>query len=218
MLDAIISLYAPHICLVCGKEGDLWCAQCRQLRRGLTERCYSCHKLSSGNRTCETCRRTSKLFAVYVAASYEGAAKELVGRLKFSGARAAIRPAATLMAPMMPDGAEVVVPVPTASSRVRTRGYDQAVLLARSLAGRTSLLFAPILRRTGQARQVGASREQRRAQLHDAFRVGDMVAIRGRHVVLIDDVVTTGATLEAAAAALKSAGARRVSAVVFARA
>jgi ComF family protein len=141
-----------------------------------------------------------------------------VGRLKFGGARAAIRPAAALMVALIPKSAELIVPVPTASGRIRTRGYDQAVLLARRITNRTPLSFAPVLVRTGQARQVGAGREKRRVQLRGVFHVSDQAMVRGRHVVLVDDVITTGATLEAAAAALKAAGARRVSALVFARA
>jgi ComF family protein len=112
----------------------------------------------------------------------------------------------------------VIVPVPTATSRVRLRGYDQAVLIAKALAQQTRHEYVPCLRRVGQQRQVGASRTQRLQQMEQSFLVGDTTAFRGRHVVLVDDVMTTGATLESAAAIVKAAGAKRVEAVVFARA
>jgi ComF family protein len=123
---------------------------------------------------------------------------------------------AARLRPLLPTGRDVViVPVPTATSRVRQRGYDQAKLLARALSRQARLPYLDCLARTGQAHQHGASRSQRLRQLTAAFRVRRQRAVRGSHIVLIDDVVTTGATLEAAAAVLHAAGATRVEAVVF---
>jgi ComF family protein len=114
--------------------------------------------------------------------------------------------------------AAVIVPVPTSTKRVRQRGYDQAVLLARRIAREINGSYVGTLERHGQQQQRNASRAQRLKQLQDAFVISHPDRIRGKHVVLVDDVVTTGATLEAAAHALKAAGAGRVSAVVFAQA
>jgi ComF family protein len=112
----------------------------------------------------------------------------------------------------------VIVHVPTASSRVRRRGYDQARLLARAISKHTGLPHRPLLTRMGQHHQVGARREQRVTQLASAFRVSNPKPVDGNHIILIDDVLTTGATLEAAARALKAAGAKRVDGLVFAQA
>jgi ComF family protein len=110
----------------------------------------------------------------------------------------------------------VLVPVPTATSRVRARGYDQSKLLARAVARRQSLPVLNCLARHGQTHQVGATRQQRLSQLSTAFRVIRPARLAGRHVILVDDVTTTGATLELAAQKLLAAGARRVDAVTFA--
>lgn len=110
------------------------------------------------------------------------------------------------------------MPVPTATSRVRRRGYDQALLLARRLSHETHSQCVIGLLRITQSQQVDASREQRLKQLAAAFRVTRMRAVRGKHIILIDDVVTMGATLEAAASSLRAAGAGRIDALVFAQA
>jgi predicted amidophosphoribosyltransferase len=118
-----------------------------------------------------------------------------------------------------PDGAAAagtaLVPVPTHPARARRRGYDQARVLARALGARSGLPVAPCLRRAGAAtRQLGAGREERlqdgRLELH-CHRAPPPRA------VLVDDVHTTGATLRAAAGALRAAGATDVVAVTWAR-
>lgn len=219
MFDTLLALIAPHICIGCAVEGDLWCGDCRRDAPAAIERCYRCHALSVAGRTCPSCRRASALYQVQAATAYEGGAKRLIWKLKFERARAGARDAAALIAVRCTIPEEVVlVHVPTATSRVRRRGYDQAWLVARSLARRLGTPARPWLLRLGQKQQRGASRRGRLQQLDGAFMVQGVAAIRGKHVVLVDDVVTTGATLEAAARTLKAAGAKRVSAVVFAQA
>jgi len=98
---------------------------------------------------------------------------------------------------------------------VRIRGYDQSQLIAKRLAKQLGLPYCRLLRRVGQTRQVGASRQQRKEQIQHAFQpTGNKLT--SQRVIVVDDILTTGATLEAAAAALKQAGASHVTAVVFA--
>ena len=112
----------------------------------------------------------------------------------------------------------LIVPLPTARRRVRGRGYDQAVLIARALAKRTGRRYAPLLMRLGSQEQIGANKQQRQAQLQDVFRVKRPGLARGARILLIDDVMTTGASLESAAATLHHAGAKTIGSLVFARA
>ncbi|HEU5187193.1 MAG TPA: phosphoribosyltransferase family protein [Candidatus Saccharimonadales bacterium] len=151
-----------------------------------------------------------------MAAEYSGMVAELVRRYKFERLRAAYIPLAAgidgIMSYVSP--ATLIVPVPTAPSRVRQRGYDQATLLARELARLRSLPYATPLLRHAEGRQLGLGRTARKTQAHAMFVVRDDV--RDKHVLIVDDVCTTGATLQAASAALKGAGAASVQAAVVA--
>lgn len=220
LLDTLISVIAPYDCLGCSVEGRILCRTCTALLPDLPERCYRCRKLSPGSRTCTSCRKMSRLYAVHVATEYEGMAQQIIWRLKFTGVRTAARSMSDNMLPLI-DAAEqdvCIVPVPTATTRVRQRGYDQATLIARELAKRSDLPNRQLLRRHGKTHQVGARRSQRLKQLHGSFRVPNPGGVIIKHALLVDDVLTTGATLEAAAAALRAAGVQRVSALVYAQA
>lgn len=217
LIDRLLTILTPYECLGCAAEGDLLCSVCIQQLPVSPERCYRCLRSSPLSLTCSGCVSETGLYRVRAVASYAGHAKELVGRLKFSGARAAAPQMAACMASLVQDRFSIV-PVPTATSRIRGRGYDQARLLARELGRHTRMQYLDCLIRSGHTHQVGASRQQRQSQLRGAFRINAPDKVRGRRILLIDDVVTTGATLETAARVLRAAGAERVEAAVFAQA
>jgi ComF family protein len=118
-----------------------------------------------------------------------------------------------------PMPADVVVPVPLHATRLRERGYNQAGLLARELAQQTKLSIdeQTLARERATAPQVELNARQRRENVHDAFRCSSD-GLAGSRVLLVDDVCTTGATLEACAIALRKGGARSVQALTLARA
>ena len=219
ILEKLISAVAPHQCIVCGTEGQLVCRYCEpDLSLPLPPHCYRCNALSMSNAVCVACRRISPLRHVWVASDYSKYAKQLVYLLKYEGAQEAAASMGHAMQSTMPYLEDAtLVPVPTATSRVRQRGYDHAKLLSIKLAQLTKLSYRPLLGRLGQTRQVGTKKHQREIQLQEAFWPNHPDNIRGTHIILVDDVITTGATLEQAARALKQAGAKTVDAVVFAQ-
>ncbi|MDB5164950.1 MAG: competence protein [Candidatus Saccharibacteria bacterium] len=197
------------------------CSACQGQFTSVSPACYGCHSDSPNGVTCANCQKNTLLQAVRVATAYQGIAKDLVWKLKFGGTQDAARAMAAQMLPLINKNTQsdlLIVPVPTATTRVRQRGYDQARLLARELAWRTRLPYVDCLARHGQTHQVGANREARLQQLSGAFRVTKGGLVHGAHIILIDDVLTTGATLSGAAEVLMEARAGRVEAVVFARA
>ena len=137
-------------------------------------------------------------------------------RLEYLGGHLGRR-LAHLLRPRLGD-VEVVVPVPLHWIRFLTRGYNQAAAIARPLAKELGLpMIGALRRRRATPAQSRLHRADRRRNLHRAFRARRVSKIRGRHVLLVDDVVTTGATLEAAARCLLDAGAAGVTAVTAAR-
>ncbi|HEX7633408.1 MAG TPA: phosphoribosyltransferase family protein [Candidatus Saccharimonadales bacterium] len=222
LIDRLLAGFAPHNCLACGLEAGLLCSSCLQSLQPALERCYRCNNFSEAFKTCLDCLANTPLLAARSAAAYGGVAKDLVRHVKFSGVQIAAKIMAQRMIAMntnfLKNSEFVVVPVPTATSRVRQRGYDQAKLLAKELAWQAKLPYLDCLVRMGQAHQVGASRAERLRQLESALRVKKPRTVRNRHILLIDDVLTTGASVSAAAIVLRSAGATRIEALTFAQA
>ena len=143
--------------------------------------------------------------------AYDGVARELVARIKYRNARAVVPWFAELLARRTPR-VDCVTFAPTTTARRRARGFDHAQLLSRALARKTNTPHRALLRRTTTDPQTGRSLARR----HDA--VGfESRADPPRTVLLVDDVVTTGATLKAAARALREAGTTHVFAATIAR-
>lgn len=218
IIDEFLKLIAPHYCLCCSRPGELLCAGCKEsVFIPIPSRCYLCKKITSAHAVCPKCRKKTPLSIVWVGAEYDEIAKQLIARLKFHRAVSVAGIIGDTLhgtLPILPRE-YILTHVPTATSRRRARGYDQAELIAKSLSRKSGLTHISLLARYGQSRQVGASRQQRTSQLKGAFRPLRRQHIKGRNIIIVDDILTTGATIEEAARALKKAGAKTVSAAVF---
>lgn len=213
----------PLRCVACGENGshgrDL-CATCHAALPWQGPACPRCALPGPDARACDDCLGAdSPLTTVHAAFDYAFPLDRLLPRLKFHRDFAAGRVLAQCMAERFaglprPDA---IVPVPLHHARLRRRGYDQALQLARPLALALRLpLRADLLqRRKATSAQSRLDANARQRNLHGAFAtVGQAPPA---HVVLVDDVMTTGATLGAAACTLRAAGVRQVDAWVCAR-
>lgn len=218
MLNSVFQMIAPHYCIQCNTRGAIVCEKCMQkLLTPATERCYRCNALSPGFRTCRSCRSSSDIFALSFVGFYEEPLRGLIAKTKYRSARDGCREIARLIAQAAPKHhVDVITWVPTAHRHIRQRGFDHARLLAFELAHELQLPCRQLLLRDKQVTQVGASRRKRRLQMRDAFR-NTGAANQYRRVLLVDDVVSTAATVEAAAHTLRQAGVKRVVAAVAAR-
>lgn len=233
-----LSFLLPARCLGCGQarpageEIELVCPTCRtRLREPGHPRCSRCSfPLGTGQShrgACLSCDDWPDiLMAAHAAVVLAPPADALVHGLKYGGwpelAPVLARRMAALPLPEVPPGtATVTVPVPTSARRMRERGYNQAERLARAFAGERGFSLVEVLeRRESDRTQVSLHPLERRDNVEDAFRLLDLHRdrIRGAHVLLVDDVLTTGATVCAAARALERGSVRGVSVVAFARA
>ncbi len=223
LLGPLVDWILPPRCGGCHALGSWLCERCKRRIRRLEEPlCPRCgRELPFAGGTCNCRTRLRHLARLRAAAAYEGPLPPAVHRLKYRGWRALAPPLATLLiARLVVEGlpAESVLSVPLHAARQRRRGYNQAELLAREIrrALRVEPAYGELLRTRDTRAQVGLDRRRRQANVEGAFAwVGAPGA--GRPVLLVDDVVTTGATLEACAAALSAAGFGRISGITLAR-
>ncbi len=187
-------------------------------------------QLLMGDGRCQNCRDHEPEFARAVSfGEYEGGLRSLVHLLKYES----VLPVSSVLGGMLASAimelfpgcggaVPLIVPVPLHKSKRSERGFNQAELIARAAAKRLPPLVevatGVLVRQRATISQVGLSREQRIANMSDAFRVRDRGRVEGRTVIVVDDVMTTGTTLSECARVLKQAGAERVWAATVARA
>ena len=192
--------------------GPPWCAACHApfaYDRGPGALCGACHQ------------KLPRHAGVLAAVAYGDVARTVALRLKYGGRTAFAETVARQMARLMPAGAELLVPVPLHRWRIWSRGFNQAALIARALTRTTGIANDPLLLQRVRATPVlrGLGARGRARAVAGAFRIAPDARdrLRGRTIVLIDDVHTSGATSDACTRCLLGAGAASVTILCWAR-
>jgi len=221
-------IYPPH-CTLCGDSGHAGLELCPACLADLPHNrlcCSVCALPLSGSDAhtlvCGECQRKPPAFDRCLAPfRYEGRIRELIARFKFRGDLATGRLLSSLLGNFLAEadfgGVEALIPVPLHPSRLHERGYNQALELARPLARRLGVTLLPDACRRARATppQAGLDQRERRRNLRGAFETAGPIGVP--HLVVLDDVMTTGTTAGELTKVLKRAGAQRVDVWALAR-
>lgn len=218
-IDKLTSVIAPHNCIVCRSEGAILCESC-YLSEFVPKisSCFLCNKATNNFSTCQNCQRKTPIKQLYVATYLDKYSQEMVHRLKFDRLYGAGDRIAQILRDNSPPMSKdtIITYVPTSPDRVRKRGYDHARLIANSFAQMHGLACLPFVAKINATRQVGANKKQRADQASNAYTTLKRDVDPKRKIILIDDIITTGATLGACVKIMKKAGYKNVTCLVFA--
>ncbi len=207
------------MCAECNRRGVWVCEECRARVRPIRRiGCRRCGVVREFDCECDTLpEEIEMLRSVY---PYAGWVRSSIHRFKYDGEFARAATLAREFSQIRSDigRIDVIVPVPIHRRRLRERGFNQAELIAQSLASAWGVDCAGALeRRIESSRQVGKSRDERWQNVAGVFSCQDPALVHGKRVAVLDDVITTGATVSGCAVALSAAGASSVLAVSLAR-
>jgi len=224
LIELAVDSFFPRRCVGCGKVGGFLCPECLgKLPRLLPPLCPNCGRPQASGIVCPDCRqRQTEIDGIRSPFRFDEVIRKAIHQLKYRNLKAISPCLAELLADYLRSNllpGEALVCVPLHPRRLRERGYNQSSLLAGELGRRIDLpVIEDCLVRVKQAQpQVRAvDVEERRKNVADAFVCRDE-KVSGKQIILIDDVCTSGATLESCAAALKSKGATSVWGLTLAR-
>ena len=219
-----LDLIFPQKCIGCGKEGLVLCSSCQASLPAIKPPlCPLCGRPQSSGILCPGCVSwRASIDGIRSPFRFEDTVQQAVYQLKYRNLRILAGPLAGLMRDYLSENdipGDVLVPVPLHKKRLRERGYNQSVLLAKHLGKLAGLPVVDncLVRRLHTPPQARtANVEERRNNIEGAFACRDE-SLNGRKVLLIDDVSTSGATLDACADVLKEAGAKSVWGLTLAR-
>ena len=221
--ERVIEFLLPSRCIGCGKEGEFLCASCRRaLPALLPPLCERCNNPLTWEGRCTSCQRWQLVAdGLRSPFRFEGVLREGILQLKYYHCKALAEPLAQLLVDYLirePLPIDTIVPVPLHPRRLRQRGYNQSSLLAKKVGSAlgVSVIEDCLYRLRDTPTQTKATAEDRRANMRAAFACWES-QLSGKRVLVIDDVCTTGATLDACAVALKASGVASVWGLTLAR-
>ena len=220
ILEKLISKIAPHLCLQCNKEGELICKDCwPDVVSSVPSRCYKCFAQTENFKVCKKCIKQTGLRQVRVISTYNDLPKRLIGSMKFEEKRVGAEIIGKIIDEYLGEDETdtIFTHIPTAPVRIRKRGFDHVQLIVQTFTKSRGYKHQTLLNRHGKSRQVGSLRQDRKKQTKGLYSVKNPQQIKGKKIVIVDDVLTTGATIEEVAKILKRAGAKKVNGIIFAQ-
>ena len=220
VIDAVLGVFSPHICKGCGKAGAILCENCIfDNIENKYAKCIVCGALTSSDNLCQICRVKMPFSRAWLVGERKGTLKKVVGDFKYNSERGGAKFIAKLLdgiLPTLPDDI-VIIPIPTISPHIRTRGFGHTEIVAKELARIRGLKYdLKLLLRADNSIQHGLGLRERKKQAEKAFVVSKKRPIPNE-VLLFDDIYTSGSTIIAATKLLKQAGVKTVNVAIIAK-
>lgn len=223
----LIDILFPPRCVGCGEWGKYWCERCLQnveiIQEPFCKICGEPLSIEEGEQVCRSCQTSPPAFRTLRSwAVFGDDVQQALHQLKYRKNIFLGRKLGEVLHGMLqvnPWNVDLVAPVPLGTKRKKQRGYNQAMLIARPLARLAGVpVSGTALQRVRETRtQVGLSIQERKRNVAGAFKA-DPGQVAGKTILVVDDVTTTGSTLNACASALRKEGAAEVHGLTFARA
>ena len=219
IVDKLISIIAPENCISCGAEDALLCYECYSYLLELGSICFICQKATPGHSPCHKHQTKNGTDAVFMLQKYEGVIKDYLKSFKFEQKRSAASEIAKYMNDYLPymNTKTLVTWIPTSPSRMRVKGFDHSRLIAKELARKRKLNYTELFTRNHETMLHLLTKEERQKNITSMYSARNSFVIKDKTILLVDDIITTGATVSECSKLLKKADAKEVMVVAFAK-
>lgn len=226
----LFDILFPKYCVNCKKIGDFLCPNCfSRLSFDTKNICLVCGNPSYDGLTHPKCRKKNSIEGSFTGVVYNQISKKLIYQFKYKPYLSSLSSFITDLLyesliqneefmKLVANGKWLMVPIPLSSKRYKRRGYNQAEILAKGLAKKFGFPVLNLLERVRETKsQVGLNKKERKENVSGAFALNTKYKILNTNIILVDDVLTTGATMSEACSVLKHYGAGRIWAIAFAK-
>lgn len=227
ILKSALDIIIPHMCQICGGVADDYvCTDCKQgINFIMGSICTKCGmpfvSKESSNHLCSECIKKKQPFKIARSiAEYNGVLLDAIHKLKYNAKTSLAKPLGLLMAEGLPlDNYDIIVPVPLHKKRLKERGFNQSLLLAKEISKKRKIPidYLNLKRIRWTEPQINLKGEERLKNVRGSFAVENARVFKNKNILLIDDVYTTGATVKECSKVLKKTGAKGVFVLTLAR-
>jgi ComF family protein len=222
--DYILDLIYPKECVGCNKEGTWLCRRCQsKIIKIKTPYCPKCKRITKNGQFCSNCRKNTFLTGIIISAYYREPLKEAIHHYKYQGIKDLKNQLSSLIIDRLknnlPRGEKILIPIPLYKRKELERGFNQSKKITEIISSyfNIPLVGNLLVRRKQTLPQINLKLKERSENIKDAFELLPKNKIKGKTILLVDDVTTSGATLNEAAKILRQAGAKEIWGVVIAQ-